>query len=265
VNDLEHELRDRLKGSRLPAAPDHLVRAVGVIAATPRARDRHVAGWLRVLAVAGIVAGVSVLVVNVGAPAPSAPSTMPGAAGSPQQTAVATPTRVGLNTDVLDLALSGLDAPTATKYVEAAATDTWVITTLGSDRAAPVAVERYGDNKTGVAVLIYDYSASKTLRVGFGLSGEGIVERSVTTEQPGFSPREIARAKELVAASGNVREKVAGAAYVIRSVTGARPSAFDGRRVLAVILALDNPEGRLLIAYADLSSDAVVEIDDSTN
>lgn len=205
----------------------------------------------------------AVLVLSIGACNSSATtSTAPGSSAQP----VRPPTRsvvAALSTETSDLALSGIDAATATRYVEAAVADPWVIETLGSDRADPVEVVDYGDGKSGVAVFIYDYTASKALNVGFAPEGLDIIRRTETLDQPSFSPREVARARELVDASDLVIEKAAGTKYVVWNVTGGHSGAFDGHRVLAVFLAPDGGSvDDRLIAYADLSAGAVIQVDE---
>jgi hypothetical protein len=162
--------------------------------------------------------------------------------------------------------LSGIDSETAAGYVEIAARDPWVVDTIGPDRADPVEVVDYGDGKSGIAVLIYDYTASKALRVTFDSTRIEIVQRTESSEQPGFSPREIARAEELAAASDMVTKNSAGILYRVWNVTGAHTAAFDGHRVLAVFLAPEATSAdHLLIAFADLSVDAVVKVEDDAS
>jgi hypothetical protein len=166
-----------------------------------------------------------------------------------------------LDDDPAQLALSGLDAATAAPYVSAASADPWVLQTVAGHRAEPVEVVDPGDGKSGIWVSIYDYTASHVLKVGFG-ADRTIVDRVVGSGQPGFSPREITRAVAMVTSSVELAAAADGVAYEVQSTAGAFPKAFQGHRVIAVILSpVDATRVGQLIAYADLSADAVVSVD----
>jgi hypothetical protein len=210
-----------------------------------------------------VVIAVAVVLVAACAPSPTASGRFLSEPTASLSAAVPVASAVTpLDIDATQLALSGLDASTAAPYVAAAAADPWVLETVAGHRAEPVEVVDPGDGKTDISVSIYDYTASKLLRVWFGAGGTTITDRKVDSGQPGFSPREVARAREMVLASDKLMAAAGGVAYQVQAVKGAFPEAFDGHRVVAIVLApASGASDRPLIAYADLSATQVVRVE----
>jgi hypothetical protein len=165
--------------------------------------------------------------------------------------------------DVAGLALSGLDAASAAPFVSRAVSDAEVLSTLGNARWRAVEVDS-GDAKSGVTVVLYDYTNSRALRVVFDRTSGEIVGRTMTLDQPSFGRAELAEAEALALASDALAAEAGGARYTVQTATAADATSFDGHRVVAVILAASD-RADLIVAYADLSSGSIVRVERHPN
>jgi hypothetical protein len=165
---------------------------------------------------------------------------------------------------VAGLALSGLDAASAAPFVWRATGDAEVFSTMGNARWRAVEVVDAADAKSGVTVVLYDYTNSRALRVVFDRTSGEIVERTMTLDQPSFGRAELAEAEALALASDAVAAEVGGARYTVQTATAADATSFDGHRVVAVILAASD-RADLIVAYADLSSGSIVRVERHPN